>query len=55
MSEDLGRWKWKHDTLAAAMVMEASMRSVKVPIRGNFCYLLRSPLVWSAGFEVSIS
>ena len=31
MSEDLGRWKWNHDTLAAAMVMEASIGSVQVP------------------------
>lgn len=31
MSEDLGRWEWHNDTLAAAMVMKASLRSVKVP------------------------
>ena len=29
MSEELGRWKWNHDTLAAAMFTEKSMRSLK--------------------------
>ena len=29
LSEDLGRWKWNHDTLAAAMFTEGFMRAVK--------------------------
>ena len=37
MSEGFGRWRWNHDTLAAAMSTEEFMRSVKgIPFEAIF-------------------
>ena len=56
MSENLGRWTWEHDTLAAAMFMETSMRSVKgTTYEPICCCLTQSSLAWSVGFKTSLA
>lgn len=56
-SGDFGRWKWSHDTLAAAIFTEKSMESLKrIPFWGNF--LMSAPkfacLAWSVWTSLSL-
>lgn len=56
MSEEFGRWKWNHDTLAATIFTEKSTRSVKgVAFEAIFSRLLQRSYAWPARFEASPS
>ena len=55
ISEELGRWKWNHDTLAAAISSQKSMRSLKSVAFEEFSgRLLQSPLAWPGLFGQSL-
>ena len=56
MSEEFGRWKWNHDTLASAKFMEKSTESVKgLAFEAIFSCLLQGSHAFPAQFEASPS